>query len=198
MKISIKLLVTSFVILLCFCPSDIVHAASEYIGYNSQGGLSSTLSPSYCWGNKYSTDTYAATGSEVVDSFIVWCNPQNNNNKIVFGIYTVVGGAISSKVYVSDTLTLTGSGISRWAQPANCELISGNTYTLCLDISGSVGPAVCYSVLTNGLSRNNSASFPSTWSDDLSNNLRYSVAAHYSIRNNGNTTRRRLQAGGEK
>jgi hypothetical protein len=198
LKIFMKNLAAVGILLFCINPQVTTYAASEYIGYDTQGGFTSTLSPSYCWGNKYSTDFYAANGGEVIDTFIIWCNPQNNNNKLVFGVYTVSGGAIQTKSYVSDTLTLSGNSIARWVIPANYSLTSGNTYTLCVDVAGFGGPAVCYGSLTNGLSRNNNSSFPSTWSDDLSNNMRYSVAAHFSTKKATSILRRRSISGGEK
>ena len=170
----------------------------EYFGYNTQGGSASTMSPSYCWGNKYSTDFYTASGNEVIDTFVIWCNPQNNNNKIVFGLYTVEAGSIRYRSLVSDTLTLSGTGVSRWALPANLNLLSDRIYTICIDIIGSGGPAVCYAAQSSGLSRSNNATFPDTWSDDQNYNMRYCVAAHISVRKNEGALRRRVCIGGEK
>jgi hypothetical protein len=184
------------VILLCLHPPGDVAIAADYFGYDTQGGSTSTLSPSYCWGNKYSSDWYKASSGEKVDSFIIWCNPQGNNNKIVFGLYSVESTAIRSKYYVSDSLTLSGSGVSRWAIPANYILTAERTYAICIDISGTGGPAVCYTSQSNGLSRTNNAIFPDPWSDDTSNNMRFCVAAHIST--NSGARRRRYMLGGEK
>jgi len=173
-------------------------ADAGYFGYDIQGGSTYTMTPSYCWGNKYNLDFYTAGGGEVVDTFIIWCNPQNNNSKVVFGLYSVSGGVIQSKMLVSDTLTLTGSGISRWVRPAAFTLTAGTQYTICIDISGLGGPAVCYGSQTNAVSRNSNAVFPDTWTDDLSAGLRYCVAAHYMPGSVDNLNRRRSILGGER
>lgn len=185
------------VIMFCLQPLASMAVASGYFGYDTQGGSTSTMSPSYCWGNKYSSDFYKASGGEIVDTFIIWCNPQGNNNKIVFGLYTVESNVIRNKCYVSDSLTLSGSGVSRWAIPVNYSLTAERSYTICIDITGSGGPAVCYTSQSSGLSRTSYSIFPDTWSDDLSNNMRYCVAGHIAA-NSGAARRRRFILGGEK
>lgn len=192
----IKTLMMGYVILLCLHPPGNLVLASDYFGYDTQGGSTSTISPSYCWGNKYNSDWYKASGGEKVDSFIIWCNPQGNSNKIVFGLYSVESNSIRYKCFVSDSLTLSGSGVSRWSIPANYTLSAERTYAICIDIAGTGGPAVCYASQSNGLSRTNSAIFPDSWSDDVSNNMRFCVAAH--VATNLGARRRRFILGGEK
>jgi hypothetical protein len=196
LKTNIKFIFMAFVILICPQPLSSKAVASGYFGYDTQGGSTSTLSPSYCWGNKYGSDIYKASSGEIIDTFIIWCNPQGNNNKIVFGLYTVESNAIRNKCYISDSLTLFGSGVSRWAISANYSLNAERSYTICIDIAGTGGPAVCYASQSNGLSRTNSSIFPDSWSDDVSNNMRFCVAAH--VATNLGARRRRFILGGDK
>jgi len=190
----------SFVLLigLVFCALSPGAFADGYFGYDAQGGNSTTMGPSYCWGNKYSVDWITPSEDIVIDTLIIWCNGQNNYPKVVFGIYTVSGGVISNLVAVSDTISITGNTMQRWSMTANIILASGSTYTICLDIVGSAGPSVAYASQSAALSRYNGAMFPSTWSDNASVACRYSVAAHFYDQTTGAGIRRRATIGGGK
>jgi len=172
--------------------------ADGYWGYNENGGSSLTMGPTYCWGNKYSVDWFSPGNNVVIDSFIIWCNGQNNNPRIVFGVYTVSGGVIASLTAISETLSVTGNTMQRWVKSAGVALTSGATYTLCIDIVGSAGPAVAYASQSAGLSRCNQNTFPATWNDNATVASRYSVAAHYYNQASAAGIRRRIIIGGDK
>ncbi len=171
--------------------------ADGYYGYDVQGGSTYTFTPGYCWGNRYSGDYFTPSLNVTIDTFIVWCNGQDNNPKIVFGIYDVVGGVITNKIGISDTLSISGNTMQRWACPSSMNLSSGLTFTICVDIVGANGPAVACSGQSAALSRNNNATFPKTWVDNAQFNYRCGIAVHYrDILSQG--ARRGFLIGGEK
>jgi hypothetical protein len=183
--------------LLAACLAASGAIADGYFGYDQQGAATYTFGPSYCWGNRYSGDFLTPSVSVTVDTFVIWCNGQNNNPKVIFGIYDVIGGVITNKVGISDTLYVTGNTMQRWTCPANTRLASGVTFTICVDISGAAGPAVGCVDQTAALSRSNNSTFPKTWSDNTQINYRCSLAAHY--RDNVSFgARRRHLIGGNK
>jgi hypothetical protein len=171
--------------------------ADGYYGYDIQGGSAFTFAPSYCWGNRYSPDFFTPSTNVTIDTFIIWCNGQNNNPKVVFGIYDVVGGVITNKIGASDTLFISGNSMQRWAVSANMQLSSGVTFTICIDIAGAGGPAVACADQASALSRNNNATFPKTWSDNTQLNYRAGLAAYYRD-NIAPDARRRCLIGGDK
>jgi hypothetical protein len=176
--------------------SDVI--ADGYWGQDSQGGMTYTVSPNYGWGNKYGRDFLELSNEVVVDTFIIWCNGQNNYPKVVFGIYDVISGSITNRIAVSDTLSITGSAMQRWVLPADIALSAGSAYTLCLDIIGTAGPSVAYNSQASALSRHNGATFSAVWSENSTLAARYSVAAHYRDIAGSAASRRRIIIGGDK
>ncbi|OGC94199.1 MAG: hypothetical protein A2W25_04965 [candidate division Zixibacteria bacterium RBG_16_53_22] len=171
--------------------------ADGYYGYATQGGTTFTFGPSYCWGNRYSGDFFTPSVGVTVDTFIIWCNGQSNNPKVVFGIYDVIGGIITNRIGVSDTLYVTGNTMQRWTCPANMQYAPGITITICVDVVGAAGPAVACNDQTTALSRSNNSTFPKTWSDNIQIDYRCSLAAHYKENPSRGARRRHLIGGGK-
>jgi len=194
MKIS-RLAIALLPLLVCVVISEAL--ADGYYGYNQRGDSAYTFTPNYCWGNKYSGDFFTVSSAITLDTLIIWCNGLNNNPRIVFGIYDVIGGVITNKIGISDTLNVTGNTMQRWVCPTNLAVVSPGTFTLCADVVGASGPAAAYNVQTSALSRNNSATFPKTWTDSAQVNARCSIAAHYRDNANGGTRRTHILIGDE-
>jgi hypothetical protein len=172
--------------------------ADGYWGFNSQGPGSYSLSPSSCWGNRYSNDFLSPGNDVVVDTFIISCNGQNYDPRIVFGIYDESGGLPYNRIALSDTLAITGNSMQRWTLPAGINIAAGSTYTLCVDIVGANGPLAAYNTVSLSLSRYNSATFPARWTEFSNNSVHISLAAYYRDSVASGSPRRKIIIGGEK